>query len=499
MIEPRTVSRLLAALLVLGSSAFVAVYVAIALLRIRYPFELEWMEGGIVDGVRRVLAGEPLYVEPSVDFVPYGYPPLYHWTSAAVAAVTGVGFFPLRLVSFVASLGSFALIYGLVKRETGARFAAFLAACLFAATFKASAGWFDVARIDSFGLLLLLGAIWLARFARTAPGAALAGATFYLAFMTKQIALTAAVAVALYYALFQRRLLLPFVVSLGALVLGTTKIMDALYGGWFSYYVFEFQAGRGLDPNMWPVFLRFDLLVLFAAVVFGAVYVARKLRRRDTRAEGVYYLLLGGALTTACGLARSLALGSYPNVSIPMHAFLAVLFGLGAHEIDLWLRARDDLPRARWLRPAFLLVCMLQFARLVYDPSQPVPTARDREAGEALVGRLRAIDGDVFVPCHEWLAAQADKRTWVHAVGIYDQLHQERTRAVLHGSVQHAIEEKRFAAIVLDYDWTAETWFQGAIEANYEVAEHLFDPADSAFRPVTGVWARPDKLYVRRK
>ena len=62
-------------------------------LRARYPFELEWMEGGVLDHVRVVLSGQPLYRAPSVEFTPFIYTPFYYAVCAALARVFGVGFF----------------------------------------------------------------------------------------------------------------------------------------------------------------------------------------------------------------------------------------------------------------------------------------------------------------------------------------------------------------------------------------------------------------------
>ena len=64
-------------------------YVAIALTRMGYPFELEWMEGGVVDHVRRILDGHPLYVEPTLGFTPFIYPPLYFYAAAFVSRLMG--------------------------------------------------------------------------------------------------------------------------------------------------------------------------------------------------------------------------------------------------------------------------------------------------------------------------------------------------------------------------------------------------------------------------
>src|SRR5437867_9503324 len=84
--------------------AYVIAYLAVALLRLRYPFELEWMEGADLGHVERLLRGQPLYGRPSLEFAPFIYPPLYFMAAAWVTKLIGLGFPALRLVSFVASL-----------------------------------------------------------------------------------------------------------------------------------------------------------------------------------------------------------------------------------------------------------------------------------------------------------------------------------------------------------------------------------------------------------
>ena len=145
-------------------------FLAVALLRLSYPFDLEWMEGGSVDHVVRVLAGQPLYVAPQVTFIPYEYPPLYFWLSAAVARLTGVGYLPLRLVSLVSTLAVFWCLARLVLEETGRWLPGLLAAGLYAATFRASGAWFDLARVDSLLLALFLWGLVIIRTRRSQAG-----------------------------------------------------------------------------------------------------------------------------------------------------------------------------------------------------------------------------------------------------------------------------------------------------------------------------------------
>ena len=45
--------------------------------RLSYPYDLEWMEGGMLLHADRVMQAEPLYVLPSADFIPFIYTPLY--------------------------------------------------------------------------------------------------------------------------------------------------------------------------------------------------------------------------------------------------------------------------------------------------------------------------------------------------------------------------------------------------------------------------------------
>ena len=98
-IGPREGGRVTASLwnasrvvVVVAAIAPIAIYLFVALRRIGYPFELEWLEGGEVEIVNRVVHGQGIYVAPSLHYVPYPYPPLVIWISAVFAKVFGVGF-----------------------------------------------------------------------------------------------------------------------------------------------------------------------------------------------------------------------------------------------------------------------------------------------------------------------------------------------------------------------------------------------------------------------
>src|SRR5207248_2076908 len=100
-----------------------------------------------------------LYPRPSVDFVSYAYPPLYYWVSAAVTRVVGPGFFALRLVSFSASLGTMGVLATAARHHTGRWLAGLVAAAIFAAGFVVTGSFYDVARVDSLFVFLVVSSL----------------------------------------------------------------------------------------------------------------------------------------------------------------------------------------------------------------------------------------------------------------------------------------------------------------------------------------------------
>src|SRR5262245_26729943 len=72
-------------LLVVASSAFIVAFVVAAAFRLTYPFPLEVTEGAAIVQVQRVLEGQPLYLQPTLEHVPLIYGPLYFYVSSLVA------------------------------------------------------------------------------------------------------------------------------------------------------------------------------------------------------------------------------------------------------------------------------------------------------------------------------------------------------------------------------------------------------------------------------
>src|SRR5215831_5931129 len=89
--------------------------------RVAYPYDLEWMEGGMLNHALRLADGRGIYVPPSVHFVPYLYTPLYPAVLAALGHIAGLSYALGRAVSDVALAAVLALgALAIVRRERSA-------------------------------------------------------------------------------------------------------------------------------------------------------------------------------------------------------------------------------------------------------------------------------------------------------------------------------------------------------------------------------------------
>jgi len=478
-----------------GAASILAIgtYVLVALVRLRYPFELQWMEGGAVEHVRRLLAGQPLYVRPSPAFVVYGYPPLYFLVSAAVAAITGVGFLPLRLVSLTSSLGTMALIAALVRRETGRWLPGLVATGLFAAAYRAGGAWYDVGRVDSLFVFLLVAAIMVARFCTTGRGGAAAGLLLALAALTKQSAVLAALPVLGYLVVTRRKVglvaMAGFVLPLALAV----AALDLMSSGWFHFAVVNVFLGHPVDGHALLGFFTRDLGrhagVAIVTVVGTLVYArcSRAPRLGPGPPVGYYAAAAAGLVGTAF-VSRAHS-GGYTDVLIPAYAALAVLFGLAV------ARLADLTPRPAWGRIVVAGACLSQLALLAYVPSDQVPSAADRATGGRFLTALRAVPGDVYVVAHPGYAVAVGKPAHAQAAAITDIVRGRpgAVRRRLESEIAEAVHQQRFAAIVFD-GVEGKAGFPTDLASFYRPGR---DPLDGlpGFRPVTDLAVRPDEWW----
>ncbi|MCP4036969.1 MAG: glycosyltransferase family 39 protein [bacterium] len=476
-----------------------AVFVWIVMQRAFHPFELEWMEGGSLQHLVRLREGLPLYGAPSLDFVPYPYPPLYYYAAIPFASVFGSGFLALRAVSILASFASAFFVFSLVRLETRRGALGLVAAGLYLATYRISGAYMDVARLDSFFVALVLAAVWVLRSRDDALGWAMAGVLAFLATMTKQTGF-AVFAPLFVWCLYRDRVggsdaqpgfgrTLGFSATTLLLTAIGLLVLDLGENNHFLRYVIGAQSGHEIRWSMIPYFFWNDL---FLALPLGVAITAAWCWRSRDRTTVLFYLAFFVGIVAACIVPR-IKVGGAMNNLIPLHACLVLLAGIA---FGRWFETASSRPHTA---PLVALGLVAQFAWLVYDPRIASPHPGDAQAGARFVNQLRAVQGEVLIPAHGYLAAMAGKRVYAHQMPVDDIDNSGLAGvAALRGEFTEAIAARRFALIVDSASRFLESYPDDRVlREHYEIRGPVFDKP-GVLIPRSGWQVGPGRVWAPR-
>ncbi len=450
-----------------------------------YPYDLEWMEGGMLTHALQLAEGRSIYRAPSVEFIPYLYTPLYPALLAGLGQIFGLTYQLGRAISIVSTVLVLAFAARAVTREAGAaggsrgataaalglrgpaRVGAACALGLFAACFPWVECFYDLVRGDSLFLAMGVGGLlalraWAPLSSTRGRGflharVAAAAAILALSFFAKQTGVLFVAAGGAALVLMNWRAVPLFVAVAGAIGLGGSALLSRATGGWSWVYTFQVHQNHDTHmPRFWESFghILGHFPVLSALVALGLAVVAiyaSAYRRLPAGGAGFLYWAWMFACGTVIGAIGWSTQWAVFNAFIPAMALGAIAAGaavvpMAAAIAELPWPARSE---ARAAQVAAALVLVLLGGQLLaarWDPrwsanvgdrdaraGRPqiwsvsasvkafVPTAKDRAAGDRLVARLVAIDGDVFFPSHPWYPRLAGKRaTFAHRIGVKD-------------------------------------------------------------------------------
>ena len=322
------IGRMLRAAIALVAVFFILLFCYTALRRLHYPFSYDQVEGSTVTSVWRIAHGSQIYVEPTPDFVPFLYAPLYFYIAAALGKMMEPGYAALRLLSTLATLGCLGVIFAFVYRETRRPLGALAAAGLYAACYHPLQAWFDVGRVDSLFVFLMLAAIYCTRYAPMP----LAVLLWLLAIQTKQGALPIAFFVLCVE--WRRRGRMVFgLLALGISTALTVHVINRATSGWYGYYLFGLGSGLQWAWRQAVFYVPVDLLLPlgFAFTIIAAASVFTPPAFRGERFQAYALLTLG--IVGSVWYLRSHA-GSAVNTLMPAYAWIAVLFGISFVRLD---------------------------------------------------------------------------------------------------------------------------------------------------------------------
>ncbi|MBK9752214.1 MAG: DUF2029 domain-containing protein [Nannocystis sp.] len=489
--------------------------------RIGFALELEWMEGGSLHQALRLQQGLAIYPEPSAEFVPFLYTPLYTALLAMLGWALPLDFALARVVSVAACVAVGLGLWRLVGQEGKPRAHQAAAVGLWCSGYVFSFRWYDVGRADSLFLALLLWGLVLLRGARGRPRrAALAGLLVALAFWTKQTAAVFVLASGLLGLLVAPRELLWFAATIAVVDGGGVLLGQRITGGQLWAYIYELHQSHAFNAERftrktWGMFghaapfLALLLVGRFAGGIWGLARgtgVKGQVDRRGLIYWGV--LMATALLVSALGYSTQWA---EPNAFMPGvcfgAAFVAVVLPVGRGEaaalglvaaqlvFALLLEPRYQAIQERGLRAGFWDSYAWQ------DPARTLPDAGQRGRAAALREELRAA-GPTLALQRPWWSVLAGGPGHVGSMGIHD----------VAPTQQRAIERELAARVeagvyvALYFDGEAPAWLRSPLQRRYTLARTW--RGEERVLPMTGYmsaagmvtpWRGPQLVYLRRE
>ena len=489
---------------ILAALVVVAGYLVVALQRVAYPYDLEFIEDGMLMQALRMAHGLPTYLPPNAEFVPHAYPPLYPWLGSWLLRLTGPLFWPLRALSLAATLASARLVYAISRRESGATLVAAAGAALFLAGNRLVGGWYELARVDALFVTLVLAGMALAAYRQNTLGGLIGAALLLTASLyTKQQGLFFLTIAGIYLVWARRRQAWPYFAAAALAGIPVFLYLQATTGGGFAFYTFGIQGGSSeLQAMRALLTLGLDfgggMGVLVFAFLFACVFAARRLGRRFFLVQP-WFLFTAAAVAVAV-LGRT-SVGGNLNHLMPAYALLCLAPALLWAEVAPWPEQRRK-PAAWLLGTALMLQLGLTFfnpVRALTSATLPLrltPTAAMRQAGDRLVARLAAVDGDVLVPQLPFYVVLAAKTPSVQISALWHARH--RGRDPLPADLAARLQSRQYALIVSDdsdYFETDPAWM--ALLTTYYRPAGMLDSTEAP-PTLSGVVVRPRTLYVPR-
>ena len=309
---------------------------------LRYPYELDYGEGIVLQQMRNMVAGTgyaPLGVYPGIV---YHYPPVYHLTTAALAWGGGLDDLAAgRAVALLATLGMAVLTGGLtatVLRGVATwrvRATCGVLAALILTNFSAILLWSMLMRVDMLATALDLAGLALAIRALTRPRWIYAAAlAFALALYTKQTMIAAPAATFAVLLVLRPGLAGRGIATMAVLGLGALAVIEQRTAGGFLHHILLYNINR-FDVTrlayVWGMLL--SNLGFIAAALVGVGATVRRWERATWRSDdpvrAAAVILLAWLTITTLMLGLLTKVGSNENYFIEWLCGIAVFAGVG--------------------------------------------------------------------------------------------------------------------------------------------------------------------------
>ncbi|MEW5961029.1 MAG: hypothetical protein AB1801_25155 [Chloroflexota bacterium] len=484
--------RWLSQLALVAAAAFAAMYLLTAMPRLVYPYDLDFIEDGILMTALRLAHNQPVFIAPNANFVPHVYMPLYPWLGGLLFQLFSPTFLWLRLLSLTATLITGGLVFWIARRESSSTWLGLVCAGLFLGGYRLNGFWYELARVDSLFAALGLAGLAVGIYGRhTRRGLMGAGFLLALACWTKQTGLILGGGLGLYLLAVRRRQVWPFWLTFGLLTIVPAIWLNSRSGGWFFYYTFHIARLNPIEIERVISFVTHELLGLMAGLSVMTIGAARLAWRRAGW-PGLWqqpWLVCLALAVVISGLGRA-SVGGNINNRMVGYTLLCLAPALLLGE---WRRQPDLRPQ--WSAGLIALLVLAQFTLGVYNPLRYIPTPVMRQSGERLIAKIAATNGEVLVLMHPYYACLAGKTPSLQLAALWHA--RERGVRPLPPDILARLESHYYAAIISDESlFETDPAWQELLNRYYTPIQTL--PPELSPPTTTGMLVRPKIVYAPR-
>jgi hypothetical protein len=486
---------------IVSSFVMLVLFLYTTLGRMFYPFDLEWMEGGMLVHGLRVMEGKQLYVEPSSEFIPFIYPPLYSWLLGVGGWIFGLDYSLGRGISLLSSLAATGALLAIGRMEKISWSICIAMGALFLSTYENSGTFMDLVRTDSL-VVALLG--WSLFFLRK-ESVFVSGILLCTAYLAKHNAAIFGIPMALW--LWQNSTLRKtweFVVSSALPALLMTGYVQYTSDGFFLKYLLEVPSVHPFVGSRFFWLAPYEMISALSVVIFF-VFLFEIVTHEERQVMYKKHLcciglsLLGYLFHDELVLfLRSNFLSSFPvgqqkEVATSISSFpmtLGILCWLWINRVlferySLWLWCSllaflfccimrghhggymNVLMPGFWflaLMIGFLLqrvhahqkgyyfasiVIALQLLVGTWVPQKHIPTEKDVQQGENLIVEIQKEKGPLLAPFSPWYAYKAGHHPTFHVIALWDIDHSEGVLRPYVENIRKDISNHRWSSILV--------------------------------------------------
>ncbi len=449
-------------IVVAGLSIYsIGILVYIAAYQLGYPYILEWMEGAMMDNVHRILEGKSIYSEPSIDFVPTPYAPVYFYLSAFFSLIFGPTIKIMRWISVLSTASILVTLYLWGKKETGSKISGVVSAGMFALVYWFVSEWFFLARVDMLSLAFFAWAAYLVRFCRGNKDLIYAGLLTVLSFLTKQNTLGLAVGLVVAGAFLHKRKILIYLFLWIVPIAFFTLIMNPVTEGRYWYYTMVMPMHHGVIETRYLSIFTEDISLRLLCYIVAAVICLVICFKKKT--EFFFYFFLAGTLFISSYLMR-LKVGGATNSYLPFFFGGALFMGM------LFWKSRER----KILFAVSTLLIIVQFSFLTYDFRRYIPDGKMRFHEHKLVEGMKEMKGSVWLVSTGHLSFLAGKGYAAHQVLIYDSLSNPEKKKEFSDKILFSFRKKKFDSIIVEDENKISYVLKRDFKKHYRKTEQSF-------------------------